>query len=1534
MVKNLPEQRAPVVCLDTDWEVISQQSKANTSSRVTSKNLAYVIYTSGSTGTPKGVLVNHINVVRLFTTTQSWFNFDERDVWTNFHSYAFDFSVWEIWGALLYGGKLVVVPQCVTHSPDLFWKLLYTEQVTVLNQIPSAFRQIIQAEQTSNPHKALALRWIIFGGEALDLQSLKPWFDRYGDQSPQVVNMYGITETTVHVTYRLITIADLTKASGSLIGGCIPDLQIYLFNQKLQPVPVGLPGEMYIGGAGLARGYLNRPELVAERFIPHPFSHEPGARLYKTGDLARYLTNGDIKYLGRIDHQVKIRGFRIELGEIETALRLHPDVEEATVAIREENKSEKRSLNDLETDRESASTVSELRRFIKGKLFDFDAKSVDKRLVAYCVCHPKSTPTTTELRRFLKGKLPDYMIPSAFVVLNTLPLTPSGKIDQRSLPDPNEARPALEEAFVAPQTPVEETLAQIWTQVLGVTPVGIHDNFFELGGDSIRSIQVQAKAQERGLNFSIQQLFRHQTIHELVQFVSLAEPSSLPTVKTEAFSLISDEDRQKLPSNIEDAYPLARIQAGIIFHCQCCPDTPLYHDILFYHLRLSLDIQCFQMAVQQLVARHAILRTSFDLTNFTEPLQLVHQTVEVPVQIEDWRSLSPDQQSEAQTSWMEEEKSRHFDWTRPPLARFYIHRLTDDSFHLIPCFHDSILDGWSTASLLTELLHRYCCLLNGETPPTESPPTVKYRDFVALERRNIESTECQHFWKQNLSNCVVTTLPRWTPCLDATHTPQIAVQDVPISPELSDELKKLALLAGVPLKHVLLAAHLKVMSLLSGQPDVLTGLESNGRLEEAEGEQTIGMHLNTVPFRLKLSEGTWINLIQETFKAELDLLPFRRYPLAELQKGRSGQPLIETVFNYTHFHVFENLQKFKGLEILGARGFEQTHFTLRSEFSQNPLSKRTQLDLVCNVEQISHEQLGNLSSYYAKTLTAMTSEPYKRHETVCLLPLQEQHQQLVEWNDTQRNYPEALCIHQMFESQVELTPEAIALVFEDKSLTYQSLNQRANQLAHHLQKLGVAPDVLVGVHLERSLEMVIGILGILKAGGVYVPLDPAYPRERLAFMLDDAQIAVLLTQEQLIGDLHADQIQVVCIDSDWEMIAQESEQNTISKTTAKNLAYAIYTSGSTGVPKGVQIEHQAVVNLLHSINQQLGLTNRDIFLGVTSLSFDICALEIFLPLIVGARLVMVSLAVASDGSQLLAHLTRSTATVMQTTPSRWRLLLAAGWRGTGRLKMLCGGEALPRKLAAQLLEKGGYLWNLYGPTETTIWSTFHEIVSQSEAIAIGRPIANTQIYLLDAQLQPVPIGVAGELHISGVGLARGYLNRPELTAQKFIPNPFSKKPSPRLYKTGDLARYHPDGTIEFLGRLDHQIKIKGYRIELTEIEAVLRDHPVVKEAIVLAREDESGSKRLVAYVVLEHELASTTMDLPSFLRQKLPDYMVPTTYVKLNALPLTPNGKLDSQSLPVPDQVQSRDEKMAQILARVKQLSQEEVKAMLSKKRM
>ncbi|NET71698.1 MAG: amino acid adenylation domain-containing protein, partial [Sphaerospermopsis sp. SIO1G2] len=1467
-LESLPPHNAQVICLDRDWEDIATASQENPVINNTSANLAYIIYTSGSTGKPKGTLINHSNVVRLFAATDAWYQFNQNDVWTMFHSYAFDFSVWEIWGALLYGGKLVIVPYMVTRSPESFYELLSQERVTVLNQTPSAFRQLIQAE-ASTTAKKIHLRYVIFGGEALEIQSLQPWFAQHGDQVPQLVNMYGITETTVHVTYRPLSKADLNSPA-SVIGCPIPDLQVYVLDENLQPVPVGITGEMYVGGAGVARGYLNRPDLTEQRFIPNPF--RAGTKLYRTGDLARFLANGELEYLGRIDNQVKLRGFRIELGEIEATLAAHPDIWEAVVVVREDEPG-------------------------------------NKRLVAYVVSNTGITPSSAELRQFLGEQLPSYMIPSLFVSLQSLPLTSNGKIDRRALPAPDSARPELESVFIAPRTTEEQILAAIWSRVLDVAQVGIHDNFFALGGDSIRSIQVLSEAREKGLNLSVKQLFQHQTIAELVQALKAENQEIGKSQVTQPFSLISAADKQLLPDGLEDAYPLAMLQMGMVYHTEYNQEDSLYHEISSFHLKTTLNIQVLKAAINDLVNYHPILRTSFDLSNFSVPLQLVHQQVEVIFKVEDWTNLSYDNQEEALNNWFENEKKQSFDWIRPPLLRFFVHRRTSETFNLTFSCHHAILDGWSVSSLMTELFKRYLALLGEKVEDASPELSVKYRDFIALEQQAIASSQTQQYWQQNLQDSTFTKLPRWSDFSDKTESEaEIGVQQVSLNSDISNRLKQLAHSAAVPLKNVLLAAHLRVLNFLSGEADVVTGVVANGRPEESDGERILGLFLNTLPFRLQFWEGTWIDLVKQVFAQEQEILPHRRYPLSQIQNNLGNQSLFETAFNFTNFHVYEQVIGLDNLEILGGKFFDQTNITFLAQFSIEPGSSDITVNLEYNPRELCAAQIEQISNYYHAVLTAMAQNPESSYHLNSLISEQEKQQLLKDWNKTETAYPHELCLHQLFESQVEKTPAAIAVEFAGEKLTYQQLNNRANQLANHLISLGVGADIVVGICVQRSLEMIVGILAILKAGGAYLPLDPEYPIERLQFMVEDAKIPVLLTQTSLKSQFNQYQGHSICVDTDLSVTSQYSQANTNPQVKSQNLGYVIYTSGSTGKPKGVAMSQKALANLIFWHVDELKVTSGKRTLQFSPLSFDASFHEMFTAWHSGGTLVLITEEMRLDAVALLGFIEDNNIQrlfipfvglqqIAEVAVSRELF--------TSHLQeIITAGEQLQiTPSIAQWLSKltnNCTLHNHYGPSETHVVTTYTlsgDVETWPLLPPIGRPIANTQVYILDKQLQSVPVGVPGELYIGGIALADGYLNREELTAERFINNPFDE--NSRLYKTGDLVRYLPDGNIEFLGRVDNQVKIRGFRIELGEIEAILSQNADIQASCVMVREDNPGDKKLVAYIVANK--TDRVNELRENLKARLPEYMIPNAIVYLDQLPLTPSGKVDRRALPAPD---------------------------------
>jgi amino acid adenylation domain-containing protein len=1460
LASSLCKWHGRILVLETEWDDISKESGDNPAPVLAPSNAAYVIYTSGSTGKPKGVVVTHHNVVRLFSATDDFFKFSEKDIWTLFHSFTFDLSVWEMWGAFFYGGKLVVVPYLTSRSPQAFYELLARERATSLTQTPSAFRQLIWAGESSPAKVDLALRYVVLAGEALDLQSLRPWFNRHSDTNPDIINMYGITETTVHVTIRRITQADLEAGFGSVIGEPMSDLSLHILDEQQKPCPAGMAGEIYVGGPGVARGYLNRPELNQRRFISNPLTNVPGDRLYRSGDLAQRLPNGEIEFLGRMDDQVKIRGFRVELGEIQSALQSHAGIRENVIIAQTQ-------------------------------------KDQSTRLIAYFVPREPGL-TVEELRTFLGKTLPDYMIPAVFIAMEAIPLTLNGKVDRRALPSPDKSRPELMTRLVLPSTPGEKILASIWKDILQLNEVGVHDNFFALGGDSIRSIQILSQAQQQGLRLSLETLFEKPTIYELARSEeagaeALIEPDRRP------FGLVSGSDAAKMPAEIADAYPMAKLQLGMVFHSGFAPGSAVFHDVFSYRIGFPLDAAKLELAFDSLIKRHAIFRTAFDLANYGEPLQLVYKEVKASVSVEDLASLSPAEQKERLIAWIETEKRRAFNWSRPPFTRVHAQALSNNAFQLVVSFHHSVMDGWSLARMATELMQEYAALL-ADRPQSITTPKITYRDFVQLEQQAVRSDKTREFWRAKLEGAPATKLPRWPASFRKGGQEQVRSPKTLIRGRQLQQLKNLAQSMGVPLKTVLFAAHCRVIGLISGQSEIVTALVANGRPQTADGERLIGVFLNSLPFRIALDDGTWKELIQRTFIGEKEILPHRRFPLSEIKQLDAGQLLLESAFDYVQFHTFLEMPGFKEGKFSEDEYFEANDFNLYATFMLDATSSELEIHFDYSPNEFSEEQARLICDYYSNTIEAMAADPDGRYQQKNLLPKSELDRLLTDWNKTSEAVPRT-CIHSLIEAQTEKTPNRIAAVFKEQKLTYRELDSRASALAAELRDRGVGPEVIVGICVERSLEMLIAVLAVLKSGGAYLPLDPAYPTERIALMLDDSEARVVLTQEKFLSLFEAAPREFICVDHANEPSHQHNARarDEGSPANPDNLAYLIYTSGSTGKPKGVQISHSAVVNFLTAMKAKPGMSRDDVLLAVTTLSFDIAGLEIFLPLITGACVVIAQTEMVLNASALANAIERHGVSVMQATPTVWRTLVEAGWEGRPELKALCGGEKIDPELARRLDGLCAELWNMYGPTETTIWSTIHQVDEVLRPVPIGRPISNTQIYILNDQSQPVPTGSEGELYIGGDGLARGYFKQPQLTAERFVPSPF--EPGKRLYRTGDVGRYLPDGTITISGRIDHQVKVHGHRIELGEIEAALQRHPSVSSAIVRLYEKANEDPRLIAYWVQRPAEPNSAGVLRAFLEEKLPKYMVPVAFVRLEELPLTPNGKVDRKRLPDPD---------------------------------
>ncbi|MEH1938078.1 MAG: amino acid adenylation domain-containing protein [Nostoc sp.] len=1499
LVDRLPEHQAKIVCLDTDAGLFSQSSQENLISLrvrqfrldgnrqdsncltgVQVNNLAYVIYTSGSTGQPKGVALNQLALCNLILW-QLQNNIISTGAKTlQFAPISFDVSFQEIFTTWFSGGTLFLITEELRRDPVALLAFLEEKAIERLFVPFVVLQQLAEVAVDSelvNSH----LREIITAGEQLQITpAISQLFSKLNDCT--LHNHYGPSETHVVTTFTLTNSVD-TWPLLPPIGQPIANTQIHILDKYLQPVPIGVPGELYIGGVCLARGYLNRPELTQEKFISNPFEKLGESKLYKTGDLVRHLPDGNIEYLGRIDNQVKIRGFRIELGEVEAVLSQHEDVEGCCIIPREDTPG-------------------------------------DKRLVAYVVAHQDCIPTISELRQFLKEKLPEYMVPNVFVILESLPLTPSGKVDRRALPAPD-LYSEITDKYVAPRTQIEELLAQIWAQVLKVEPVGIYDNFFELGGHSLLATQLVSRIRNIfKVELPLRELFATATLVELAQAIEQLQQQNLELSAPPILPRAKNTD-----------LPLSFAQQRLWFLDQFEPNSPSYNIPVTLRLLGTLNVAALEQSLQEIIHRHEALRTNF-VTVDGQPTQIIQTQTNWTVTVVDLKHLSTTKQESALQQLAQQQAIEAFDLASEPLLRATLLVLSQTKHVFLVCMHHVVSDAWSINVLLQELAALYNAYSQGQFPSL-APLPIQYADFAIWQRDWLQGDVLQsqlNYWQQQLaSSPALLSLPtdRTRP---AVQTFAGAYQQFALSIELTDRLVKLSQEQGCTLFMTLLAAYDILLYRYTGQEDILVGSPiANRNRNEIEG--LIGFFVNTLVMRTNLaSNPSFSELLSRVREVALGAYAHQDLPFEMLVEALQPErdlchtPLFQVMF------VLQNAPM-SAFELTGLTVTPLMTEATTAKFDLTLSMQNTATGLVgvweYNTDLFDASTIARITGHFVTLLEGIIANPQQQISQLPLLTAVEQRQLLVDWNNTQVDYSSDKYIHHLFEEQVQRTPDAVAVVFEDQKLTYRQLNCRANQLAHYLQSLGVKPDVLVGLCVERSsktlpeasLSMAVGLLGILKAGGAYLPLDPDYPQERLSFMLEDAQVPVLLTQQQLLEKLPQHQAQIVCLDTDWQFISQLSQDNVSAGVQATNLAYVIYTSGSTGRPKGVMIPHGAIANHCCIIQQAYELEKSDRVLQFASINFDASLEQIFPTLIAGATLVLRGSDVWTP-TNFQKIISDFGLTVVNLPTAYWQQL-AQEWAKTQvldtnsqlRLVIVGGDVMLPEYVAIwqQSAMSRVRLVNAYGPTETTITATLFEILPQlSEDInlkkmPIGRPLPNRTVYILDRYLQPVPIGVPGELYIGGVCLAKGYLNRPELTQEKFIPNPFSDA-TERLYKTGDLARYLSNGNIEYLGRIDNQVKIRGFRIELGEIEAALNTHPQIQQAVAIVTEDIPGNKRLVAYVVKSDE-SLTTNYLRQFLKQQLPEYMIPSGFVTLDNLPLTPNGKLDRKALPTPDGEISRE---------------------------
>ncbi|HSP79793.1 MAG TPA: amino acid adenylation domain-containing protein, partial [Myxococcaceae bacterium] len=1428
------------VCLD-GAEALSRQPAQAPESGVGAENLAYVIYTSGSTGRPKGVGITHRSLGNLVTWHQQAYEVMPDDRASLVMGMAFDASVWELWSNITAGASVHIPEEEVRVSPKALLRWLAEDRIS-MSCMPTAMAEAALEEAWP---EEMALRVLFTGGDALHRRPAR-------GQKARMVNLYGPTENTVVSTGAAV---ESEGVEGVLphIGRPIANVRAYLLDERLEPVPVGVWGELYLGGENLARGYLGRAGLTAERFLPNPFSEEPGARMYRTGDVVRLLSDGNLEFRGRRDAQVKVRGYRIELGEVEAALVSHPAVKEGVVVARED---------------------------VPGS----------KRLVAYYV-GGEQAPEVSALRAYLGEKLPEHMVPSAFMRLEALPLTPNGKVDRKVLPAPEVTE---SEAYVAPRTAVEEVVAGIWASLLGLPRVGVHDNFFELGGHSLLATRVASRLQEvLRVELPVRVLFEAPMVAQLAERLEAQLGGRQGTLAL-------------VPVPREGAIPLSFAQQRLWFLSQLAPGGFSYNVPFFARLKGRLEVAALERSLREIVQRHEALRTTF-VTVDGQPVQRIASELDLSLPVEGLESVPEEVRERALRQRAEEEARYPFVLEEGPLVRARLLRVKADEHVLLLTLHHIVCDGWSMGVLVRELNALYTALSRGEEPRLPAIP-VQYADFTQWQREWLqgEVLEAQlSWWKHQLAGApLVLELPTDRP-RPLVQTFRGAFLPVRLPLRLSGPLRALCRQEGVTPFMLLLAAYHVLLSRYSGQTDLVVGSPIAGR-NRHEVEELIGFFVNTLALRVDASgETSFREMLRRVREACLGAYAHQELPFDKLvdalqpERDLARSPLFQVMFALQDAPPALELPGVlqEALEI--DPGMAKFDLTLFVRETADGLMSFWEY----NTDLFDEATVARMAAHYVRLLEGAVENPERQVSTLPLLTEEERRQVLVAWNATATEYPRESCIQALFEEQVERAPEAVAVEEEGARLSYGELNRRANQVARHLRRLGVVEGTRVGLCAGRSLEMVVGTLGILKAGGTYVPLDPEYPRERLAFMAEDTGVPVVLVQPHLEERLPALDAKVVRLS--WESFERESGENPGERVSPEAMAYVMYTSGSTGRPKGVCIPHRGVVRLVRDTNY-IRLTEEDRVGQMSNTAFDAATFELWGALLNGGRLVMIPREVSLSPRALAAYLRGKQVSALFVTTALFNQVAAEcpeAFRTLGCV--LTGGDALDARWVRRVLEKGApkRLLNAYGPTESTTFATWHELKELSEGATtapIGRPLANTWAYALDERMEPVPVGVVGELYLGGDGLALGYLNQPELTRERFVPNPFSGEEE-KLYRTGDLVRYLPDGSLEFLGRRDAQVKVRGFRIELGEVEAALARYPGVGEVVVTAREDGPGGKRLVAYVVPREGEGVEGTALRAFLKERLPEYMVPAGFVRLEALPLTPNGKVDRKALPAPE---------------------------------
>lgn len=1462
LLAKIGESSAEKIVLDDIFESDDEQAVANLDYTPEPEQPAYILYTSGSSGNPKGVVISHRSLAYYLEWHCRHLREDIGRVDLPLTaSMCFAAGVTQFYAPLLLGRTLHILREDAVRQPEHLFSWYSQHPEFGLYCVPTLWDELLtyaENRQRKGEIDIQAPRCVLLSGEAINQRLI----DRSFEIFPEIKlwNLYGPTETVANGSA-----GQLHAGQPITLGKPLRGTKIYLVNDEFQQVPPGEEGEICICGDGVASGYLNLPELTQERFLSDPFAHqeEQRKRLFRTGDLGKYNDRGEIIYIGRKDFQVKIRGFRVECGEIERALLEHDSIRQ-TIVIAD------------------------------------DGAGAERQLIAYILFHLSRYASVDEIRAFLAERLPDYMIPAAFVVLESFPQLANGKIDRSKLPPPGKARPDLGYAFVRPQNLREKQLVQIWEQALGLEGIGINDNFFDLGGNSLKIAAAISRIRE---TLSADVTFR--------DFFSSPTPAAM-AARFKEFERVDEKSfaaLEKTPP--QSSYPSTVNQQSLWLLAQTIPELSAYNMQFSLRFEGVLEFDALLKSIGEILRRHDALRTVFKVKDDSPVLEIAEFTLP-EVDFVNLQNLEITAAEKEVQRLAAEECSRPFNLNKGPLYRFKLFRLADDKYLLYITLHHIIFDGRSIGIFTRELVENYR-IFKSRQHPKASLPDIQYQDYAAWQKQELSGENyirLLEFWKQNLEDSL--------PLLDfptdfirpSMQTFKGNCRKTRLGVNLKEKLADFSQRERVTPFMTLLAAFYVLLYRYSGQGDIIVGCPVANRNHSAL-ETLIGYFANVIPLRARLlPEQSFSELLaavrqncQRTF--EHGSLPFAKLVEAlQPEKSLSYTPIFQVMFA-CHEKLFSG--QIDGQLRLDA--YEDGNHAAKFDFTMDiqEMADDSEIRLTYNTDLYAAPTIERFLEQYTGLLADLLAAPEKRIVEHGLIS-EAGRRLLADWNATAFDNPREIGLHRLFEEQASKTPERIALICGNERMSYDTLNRRSNQLAEYLIERGVKSGMTVGVHMERSAEMIVALLAILKSGAAYLPLDPFYPKERVAYIIEDSAVPVILTEQKLSQQLPASQAAVIALDSEREKLDAYGgyENPAAGAVNPETLMYLMYTSGSTGNPKGVMLPHKGPCNYVLWMRERFPLSADDKVLGKTSINFDISVWEIFLPLISGAQLVVGRDKDLQASENLAALIREQQITDVQFVPSALKAFIDSGLLPTcdSLKRIFSGGEALSVRLQEEVFaEFSGELHNLYGPTEASVYVCHHECRPHERlrSVPIGRPIHNSKIYILDTQLNPVPVGITGELYIAGDVLAKGYLNKPEVTGEKFVDDPFAGASGVKMFKTGDLARYLSNGEIEFRGRIDSQVKVRGYRVELGEIEHSLNRHPEIQHAIAIVREDRENDVRVVAYLLYRDKKGPGDAELRDYLKQKLPDYMIPSSFVRLDSIPLLPNKKINIKALPKPE---------------------------------